>query len=131
MPGNKDDRVFKRCQVCNSTWVTCTEFLEDYAVDLVGYQVDFEELVAGLFLFNHACGATLAIQAAAFRDLYDGPVFSERRTGTSDCPGHCLHESELAPCPAQCECAYVREIVQIVNGWQKQPLSKVPDHARA
>ena len=118
-----DAGVFKRCQVCDSVWATRTEFLEDHAVQLVGYQVDFEELIAGLFLFNHACGATLAIAAAAFRDLYDGPVFSGRRTGTPECLGHCLHESDLAPCPAQCECAYVRNIIQVINGWRKRPVS--------
>ena len=64
-----DSEMFKRCQVCNRTWITRLEFLEDATLHLAGYQVDFEELVAGLFLFNHACGATLATPAAAFRDL--------------------------------------------------------------
>jgi hypothetical protein len=54
-----------------------------------------------------------------FRHLYDGPVYAERATGTADCPEYCLYVAELGACLAKCECAYVREILQIVRQWPK------------
>ena len=87
--------------------------MQDDGISILGYQVHFESLEEGLFLFNHSCKGTLSVSVAAFKDLYDGPVFEIRATGTGDCPGHCLHEDELSPCPAICECAFVREIIQL------------------
>jgi hypothetical protein len=90
---------------------------------MIGYQPLFEKLTAGLFLFNHSCGTTLATPAEAFQDLYDGPIFTERLNGTEECGGHCLHEDDLGPCPAKCECAYVREIMQVILNWPKPGLA--------
>jgi hypothetical protein len=111
------ETYFKACTACKHTWRSRHEFLCDPGLELIGYQVSFKELTAGLFLFNHVCKGTLAIQALAFRDLYHGPLFTHRATGGPDCPGHCLHESELGPCPTHCECAYVREIMRIIQDW--------------
>ena len=112
--------VFKKCTCCNHPWVSRDEFLEDSKLQLVGYQVNFGELELGYFLFNHLiCLSTIAVPAGLFRDLYDGPVFSERLTESEACPGHCLHDDILQPCLASCECAYVREILQIVRNWPK------------
>jgi hypothetical protein len=86
----------------------------------MGYQVNFPELEGGFFLFNHTCGTSLGLMAGDFRGLYEGPVFSERATGTTECPEYCLHKSELRPCPAKCECAYVREIIQVIKDWPKR-----------
>jgi hypothetical protein len=47
-------------------------------------------------------------------------MVEERKTGTEECPGYCLHQDELQPCPARCECAYVREIIQIIRNWPKR-----------
>lgn len=94
--------------------------MSDPNVEIVGYQVDFEELQLGLFLFNHSvCRTTLSIEAREFSDLHKGPVFSDRKTGTSDCPGHCMHRDDLEACPARCECAYIRETLQLVQTWPK------------
>jgi hypothetical protein len=87
---------------------------------MIGYQVNFEDLKAGLFLFNHSCGTTLSVAAEEFQDFYDGPMFVERLDGTSECGGYCVHERDLRPCPASCECAYVREIMQVILKWPKQ-----------
>jgi hypothetical protein len=87
---------------------------------MIGYQPDFEELMAGLFLFHHSCGTSFAVQADAFEDLYDGPMFTEKLRGTKECGGHCLHKNDLRSCPAKCECAYVREIVQVILNWPKK-----------
>ena len=114
------DRVsFKKCSVCKKVWVTRDDFLYDTEVSIVGYQVHFDELTEGLFLFNHSCGSTISLMAGAFRDLYDGPMFQARMTGSDDCPGYCISKSELRPCPAKCECAYVREIIQLIKTWPK------------
>lgn len=90
------------------------DLLCDKGVSVLGYQADFEDLRLGLVLFNHSCGTTLAIEARFFEDLYDGPIFSTRRTGSADCAGYCIKRGELRRCPAQCECAWVREVVNIV-----------------
>lgn len=113
--------IFKQCPACGFVWTSREQFLEDPELTLVGYQVNIKNLAAGLFLFNHSCmGSTLAIQAMAFRDLYEGPVFSQRLTAEAACPGHCLHQKNLRPCPLSCECSYVREVLQIVKNWPKQ-----------
>jgi len=118
-PEDKNDG-FKQCTACGVNWSSRDQFLEDPDIQLIGYQVNFVELLAGFFLFNHSCRTTLAITAETFEDLYNGPVFSERATGTEKCPEHCLHESDFSPCPVECECAFVREIIQYVNSWPKR-----------
>lgn len=110
---------FKICSQCGFVWPGRTSFLSDPALCLVGYQVHFEELTAGLILFNHSCGTTLSVQTKEFQDLYSGPMFTERLTGTEECQGFCVHENELRPCPAKCECAYVREVLQVISNWPK------------
>ena len=105
--------------MCGSVWADRKDFLQDPEVELIGYQVNYKELAAGILLFNHSCHTTLAIYAEEFAGLYDGPVFSERATGSSECPGYCQNEEELRPCPAKCECAFVREIIHIIRRWPK------------
>ncbi|MDO9548822.1 MAG: hypothetical protein Q7J65_07675 [Candidatus Marinimicrobia bacterium] len=56
----------------------------------------------------------MAIKSGDFRDLYDGPVFTKRKTGTKDCPGYCLKPQELSKCPNECDCAWAREVVDYV-----------------
>lgn len=118
--GGLVEDAFKKCPRCNAVWRTQEAFLADPSLELAGYQVHFEELTLGLFLFNHACGTTLAVPAGDFRHFYDGTIFAERLTGTETCPRYCLHETELRRCPAKCECAYVREVLQIVHNWPKR-----------
>jgi hypothetical protein len=40
--------------------------------------------------------------------------------GTDGCPDHCLSKTNLQSCPAECECNYVREIIQIIKAWDKK-----------
>jgi hypothetical protein len=110
---------FARCTLCRRAWKTRAEFLADPHLRIIGYQVAFHNLANGLFLFNHSCGTTLARPVGAFQDLYDGPVFASRATGSDECPGFCLRKDELRGCPAQCECAYVRAIIQLLLDWPK------------
>jgi hypothetical protein len=112
---------FKKCTCCESPWYTRDEFLQDENTRLVGYQVNFSHLELGYFLFNHlACESTIAIPAGLFKDLYKGSVFAERMTGTEICQGFCKDKDAIEPCDAHCECAYVREIMQIIRNWPKQ-----------
>lgn len=111
---------FKTCPLCSKIWSSREEFLADDDLDLVGYQVNFDELELGLFLFNHRiCKTTLSIRANLLQGLYTGPVFKERRRGQKDCPGYCLKSTELEGCPAECECAWVRGLLQIIRQWPK------------
>ena len=110
---------FKTCSKCGFVWPERVSFLSDPQLRIVGYQVDFDELMAGLFLFNHSCGITFSVRAGDFQDLYNGPIFMERLNGTEKYQSYCLHQNDLHPCPAKCECAYVLEITQVVAKWPK------------
>jgi hypothetical protein len=106
--------------MCAHPWATRDDLLADPEVTLVGYQAFWEDLEMGLLMFNHTCGTTLAVEVARFTDLYDGPTFSVRATGTKACPGLCLHRENLNRCPAQCECAYIRELLPKIRNWPKR-----------
>ncbi len=108
--------MFKQCTVCRQKWPTRQDFIVDQDIRIVGYQVNFKKLKAGLLYFNHSCKNTIALSADLFADLYDGPIFTEPKTGTDECPGYCLNKEELRPCQAECECAYIREIFQLFKG---------------
>jgi hypothetical protein len=110
---------FKRCPTCGHMWASRDRLLADPDITVVGYQASFKKLTEGLFLFNHLCNATLALPAEKFIDLYNGPIFEERLTGGKTCPGHCLYQNDLSSCPAKCDCAFVREILQIIRKWPK------------
>ena len=120
MPVPVDSIYFKKCSNCGFKWTSRGSFLADSNLHIIGYQANFKALTTGLFYFNHSCKGTLAIQAYLFGDLYDGPIFKERATGGKACPSYCLHHEELQPCPAECECASIREILQIIKNWPKR-----------
>jgi hypothetical protein len=115
--------MYKRCPSCGFEWKERKDLLADRSIELVGYQPNFKRLEAGLILFNHSCKGTLALCAGDFADLYRGPLFEKRALGTDKCPGHCLHEEDFRPCPAECECAYVRNILDKIERWPKAPIS--------
>jgi hypothetical protein len=114
-------KIFKTCTCCDFPWSSRTEFLQDANTELVGYQANFCQLELGYFLFNHlTCESTIAIPAGLFKDMYAGPLFAQRLTGTEVCQGFCEDMDAIEPCDAQCECAYVREIMQIIRNWPKK-----------
>ncbi|MBU1043134.1 MAG: hypothetical protein KJ915_01895 [Candidatus Omnitrophica bacterium] len=116
----ENDKVFKQCPSCAFKWTSRNSFLADSTLAIHGYQVDFEDLVSGLFLFTHSdCGTTMAIRAEKFTDLYSGQIFETCCKGSAECPQYCLLKDELRPCPVKCECAYVREVLQIIKAWPK------------
>jgi hypothetical protein len=115
-------KSYKTC-TCGFVWVSRDVFLSDPYVKLVGYQVNFEDLKAGYFMFNHlagSCKTTLSLSAGDFFDLYDGPVFRMRSADKPECGKHCFHHGDLKSCPVQCECSFVRDILGVVNQWTKQ-----------
>jgi hypothetical protein len=108
--------MFKQCNICTQKWPTRQDFIADKDIRIIGYQVNFKKLEAGLLYFNHICNNTIALSADLFADLYDGPIFAEPKTGTDECPGYCLNKEELKPCQSECECAYIREVIQLFKG---------------
>jgi hypothetical protein len=115
----KMEDVFKACPGCGKAWRSREDFLSDPELELIGYQVDMENPLGGFFLFNHACEDTLALPASCFLDLVDRPLQRPSLYGTTACAGHCLHRSDLDPCRSICECAYVRDVLQVVRHWPK------------
>ena len=116
-------RMFKKCSGgCGMSLPTREDFLSDPEIQVVGYQVNFEQLSTGLFLFNHSCMSTIALPVSKFADLYKGEIFTECNRGNAECPGYCLHRANLHSCPARCECSFVREILQTIRNW---PLRKM------
>jgi hypothetical protein len=111
---------FRQCTSCAKLWQSQEEFLTDPEVSLLGLQVCFEDLMEGLIMFNHSCKTTFSVEVSQFENLYEGPVYEERATGSGQCPGYCLNEKDLTPCPAKCACAFVREILQKIKLFPKQ-----------
>jgi len=116
--------MYKRCPNCDFQWTVREDLLSDRNIELVGYQVNFKRLEAGILLFNHRCKGTLALYAGDFADLHDGPIFEKRAFGKDDCPGHCLHEEDFRPCPVECECAYVRNVLHKIKSWPKYQIAE-------
>ncbi|HOT45799.1 MAG TPA: hypothetical protein PLM53_01735 [Spirochaetota bacterium] len=111
--------MFKTCTCCNHSWAARSDFLRDRGITIVGYQASFDDTRPGLFLFNHSCRTTLAIQAGLFADLSTGPIYPDTKTGGPECPGLCLREDELGPCPARCKFARIREVIQVIKNHEK------------
>jgi len=116
--------TFKTCSNCQARWETLETFIQDPAIALVGYMPTFDDLLNGLFLFNHDCGTTLACPVMLFAHLYNGPIYQVKKTGQAECPGYCQHKSDLSACPIKCNCAYVRETLQIIKRWPKSEVSR-------
>jgi hypothetical protein len=112
------DESFKTCPCCGKSWPTRQEFVAEESLQLNGYMADFEKLDYGLLFFTHEvddCRSTMAVEVSTLKDLYQGPVYKERLTGTETCPGYCRDQGNLNRCEAKCECAYVRELMQVLQ----------------
>lgn len=111
--------MFKTCPLCQHPWKNRDIFLADPDLEIIGYQARFEDVDEGLFLFNHTCETTLAVEVEQFYDLYKGPRYEEALTDTDECTGLCNHIEELSRCSAKCRYSYVRDIIQIIKEWPK------------
>lgn len=111
-------KIFKRCTSCFSEWKTREEFLNDASLELNGYRVNYQELERGLFFFTHkkaGCCSSMALEAREFLDLFGGPRYAERKTHGEKCPRYCDDEKQPNRCDALCECAFVREVIDIIR----------------
>ena len=112
----KPSEYFKSCPCCGVTWENRSAFLADSGIELIGYQIHFQELQLGLLMFDHTkCQTTMAFKVKDFHDLCPGPEFADRKTNTEECPKYCFHENNFLPCPMKCECTYVRNLIQILR----------------
>lgn len=116
---------FKNCPTCLVSWQTLEDFLSDPAIEFAGYQVNFEDLKGGLFYFSHtaaSCGTTLAVRVGEFAGLSARSLLSSHGKSPDGCPGLCVRQGSLDPCPVECECLWVREIIAIISNWEKRPV---------
>ena len=111
--------MFKKCSMCGQIWENREAFLDDPDLEIIGYQASFDNVKNGLFLYNHVCKTTLAMEVMEFDDLYKGPVYDLSLTGTDDCSDLCHDINELSVCGSQCKYAYVRDIIQVIKNWPK------------
>jgi hypothetical protein len=111
--------MFKECPMCGNIWKNREAFLTDPNLVIIGYQARFEKIKDGLFLFNHACQTTLAVEVMEFDDLYKGPKYDMSLFDTDECSELCLDMNNLDACGAKCKYAYVRDIIQIIKNWPK------------
>ncbi len=113
---------FKICTCCSKPWKTLDDFLSEPELELAGYQVNFEDLKGGLFYFSHLskdCGTTLAIPVQKFTGLSNRTILAPHGKCPGGCPEFCLRKESLDPCPVECECVWVREIMQVILNWKK------------
>lgn len=110
---------FKTCPNCGVVWETLDAFLSDSELEQAGYQVNFVDLRGGLFYFTHlveGCGTTMAVPVGQFTSLSNRPVLANRRTEEhASCSNLCVRKGDLSPCPAECECVWVREVMQAIK----------------
>ncbi len=116
------ENLFKKCPSCQQKWETQDAFLSDPLLNINGYTANFKNLEGGLFFFTHrtpGCCSTMAVEVRDFKNLYNGPYYKGTKAGQDGCPRYCLDSDQLERCTAFCECAFVREILQIIKNWHK------------
>ncbi len=118
------EEFFKICPCCFKKWTTREAFLSDHSLKLNGYKADFKDLEFGMFFFTHhidGCHSTMALMVGDFRSLYSGEIYAEKKALSEECPRYCVNENQLSRCNAFCECAFVREIMHIIQMSQSAP----------
>ena len=110
---------FKTCPNCGVVWQTLNDFLVDPALEQGGYQINFLDLRGGLFYFTHAvedCGTTMAVPVGQFTSLSKRNFLANRRIEEHEgCSSLCVRRGDLSPCPVECECVWVREVMQVIK----------------
>lgn len=112
-------KPFKTCPNCKEVWNSLDEFLADPAIEQSGYQVNFVDLKKGFFYFTHTkagCETTMAVPVEKFTSLSDRPFLAPRgRPPKQGCSNQCLRKGDIDPCPDECECVWVREVLQEIT----------------
>lgn len=114
--------MFKTCPNCKTEWESRDDFLADESVELNGYQVSLKNLPSGLFLFTHmhdSCKSTMGIHVTDFNDMYTGERYAINKALSPECPRYCIDEKRMDRCDVHCECAFVREIINIIRNIRK------------
>lgn len=114
---------FKTCPTCGKTWFSQKHFISDPSLKLNGYTAHFKKLERGMFFFTHSvqnCKTTMALEVSHFQNLYTGIRYTQKRARMDDCPGYCLDKTQLNRCDAYCECAFAREISNILKNYPKK-----------
>jgi hypothetical protein len=104
--------------MCAAVWQDRSCFLRDASLKLNGYQADFQKLENGLFYFTHnvdGCYSTMAITANTFFDLNTGRRYKKPMNSSEKCPGYCMKTDQLDRCSVECEYAFVRDIIDIIE----------------
>ena len=110
---------FFQCRPCGAEWPTRDQFLKDPGLEIIEYRANLNDVAAGAFIFCHTCGSNLSLSVRNFNGLYEGPIFNVHAKDAEKCPGYCLYKDNLKPCDVKCECAYVRNIIEIIKDWPK------------
>lgn len=114
---------FKCCPNCSKVWNTMEDFLSDPSLEFAGYQVNFVDLEGGLFYFSHVtenCGTTLAVYVKEFTSLSPRSFLNKHGKQPAGCPSLCVRKGSMEPCPVECECLWVREVMKIICDWKKR-----------
>ena len=80
----------------------------------------FHDQKGGLFLYTHVnsdCLTTLAVPVKSFLSLSDLPLLADRLCHGSEL---CVRKGETAELPQQCECQWVKHILEIIQNWEKK-----------
>jgi len=113
-----EQKIFKQCPMCDTIWSKRSHFLQDTSLKIEGYQVNFDDLGKGLLYFTHSldgCQSTMAVEAYEFFDLNPNMRYTTRNALKDDCPGYCLRKDFLGQCTAECDCAFVRDVIAIIQ----------------
>lgn len=115
--------AFKTCSSCDKQWVTRDDLLDDPEVILAGFQPAGSDTLEGYALFNHdtpECRSTIALEAEALLDMYDGPLHERVLMGSDACGGHCYRIEDLETCDAPCRNAMIREVLKKIRARQRR-----------
>ncbi len=111
--------MFKRCNNCGMKWATREEFLADDAVRIFGFQANPAFPTRSAYLFDHnpqdrPCRSTIAVEAEAFLDFYEGPWTESVIMTGQECEGHCALVEDLEGCERDCRFAPYRTVLRII-----------------
>ena len=111
--------TFKTCPTCAAQWEDRKQFLGDPCLKLLGYQSTFTMGQPGLFLFNHSCGSTIALEATTFEDIYDGDIYRHCEAHYSNHADYCCKADTGEKHVKTCVCQFATEMAttlqQIMN----------------
>ncbi len=120
--------TFKICAMCGYQWKSLEEFATDVQLRLEGYMADFAQPENGLIVLTHvchSCHSTLSLATGNFEHWRTGPIVTDLRMMSNECPGHCLDSANLEVCTVDCSMRWVREVLQYLKA------HKIPEHLLA